>query len=565
MKIKELIVRKTKPSEEIIREIIFNEKGLSLIIDDTPKDMRESGNSVGKSTAIKIIDLCLGAKSTRELYYDSDTRSENIEIKTFLSEYKVQAELVLINKDKKEYIIKRDLFPRGKKYIFDKTYNENDFWNELKKIIFDLNEDKPTFRQLIPKFIRLDNTAEDRIIKFLPMMTSNDTYDLVYCFLFQIYGEVLLNKRSEINDKILECQKTIQALEKSKSIVSLSVLKQSLELVNEDLNVMNEKRQKLSYMDAYRDELDAKRKLTIRINELQENMQFLEFEIKNIEESISKLSQEKKDIDFTTLQAIYEEAKSYVPDIQRSFEDMVAFHNSMIQNRIDFIRSQLVTKQELLEQYSQQLNGIDDEGQTVLITERKISIHTTATDKNGKKEMEAGKDLTIVDTVTLDGLEIGTKYKLSGWQMIKEENAKLIIDGKEVTNDYEFTADKGNMEVQIEFIFDGSTLGGKQLVTFEELYDMTNPEEPKKVTEHKDINDEGQTVTIKEVPETPTPETPGTTTKTSNHPKTGDTANAALWIAILVLSAAGITGVRIWNKKKQVKRLGIEEKKEEEE
>ena len=208
---------------------------------------------------------------------------------------------------------------------------------------------------------------------------------------------------------------------------------------------------------------------------------------------------------------------------------------------------------------------IDDEGQTILITGRKISIHTTATDKNGKKEIESGKDLTIVDTVTLEGLEIGTNYKLSGWQMVKAENAKLLIDGKEITNDYEFTADKENMEVQIEFSFDGSTLGGKQLVTFEELYDMTNPEEPKKVTEHKDINDEGQTVTIKEVPETATPETPGTTTKTSNPPKTGDTANAALWIAILVLSAAGITGVRIWNKKKQIKRLGIEEKKEEEE
>ena len=191
--------------------------------------------------------------------------------------------------------------------------------------------------------------------------------------------------------------------------------------------------------------------------------------------------------------------------------------------------------------------------------------HIVVTDKNGKKEIEAGKDLTIVDTVTLEGLEIGTKYKLSGWQMIKEENAKLLIDGKEVTNDYEFTADKENMEVQIEFTFDGSTLGRKQLVTFEELYDITNLEEPKKVTEHKEINDEGQTVTIKEVPETPTPETPGTTTKTSNPPKTGDTANAILWIAILVLSAAGIIGVRIWNKKKQVKRLGIEEKKEEEE
>ena len=38
---------------------------------------------------------------------------------------------------------------------------------------------------------------------------------------------------------------------------------------------------------------------------------------------------------------------------------------------------------------------------------------------------------------------------------------------------------------------------------------MTNPEEPKKVTEHKDINDEGQTVTIKEVPETLTPDVRG--------------------------------------------------------
>ena len=208
---------------------------------------------------------------------------------------------------------------------------------------------------------------------------------------------------------------------------------------------------------------------------------------------------------------------------------------------------------------------IDDEGQTVLITERKISIHTTATDKNGRKEMEAGKDLTIVDTVTLEGLEIGTNYKLSGWQMVQAENAKLRIDGKEVTNDYEFTADKENMEVQIEFTFDGSTLGGKQLVTFEELYDMTNPEEPKKVTEHKDINDEGQTVTIKEVPETPTPETPGTTIKTSNPPKTGDTAKAGLWLAIAALSAMGVGGVAIHARKRKKTPLAIEEKKEESE
>ena len=97
------------------------------------------------------------------------------------------------------------------------------------------------------------------------------------------------------------------------------------------------------------------------------------------------------------------------------------------------------------------------------------------------------------------------------------------------------------------------------------LQKYLNPEEPKKVTEHKDINDEGQTVTIKKVPETPIPETPGTTTKTSNPPKTGDTTKAGLWLAIAALSAMGVGGVAIHARKKKKAPLAIEEKKEESE
>ena len=201
---------------------------------------------------------------------------------------------------------------------------------------------------------------------------------------------------------------------------------------------------------------------------------------------------------------------------------------------------------------------INDDGQTVLITERIIKIHTTATDKNGKKEIEAGKDVTIVDKVTLDGLEVGTKYKLSGWQMLKEENAELLIDGKKVSNDYEFTADNEKMTVEIAFTFDGSSLGGKSLVTFEELYDMTNPDEPKKVTEHKDITDDGQTVTIKEVPEVPdtpkdtdTPDTPSMVTKTSDSPKTGDNTNIYAYLAMLGLSCVGLGGMLYFKRRKK--------------
>ena len=201
---------------------------------------------------------------------------------------------------------------------------------------------------------------------------------------------------------------------------------------------------------------------------------------------------------------------------------------------------------------------IEDDGQTVLITERIIKIHTTATDKDGKKEIEAGEDVTIVDTVKLEGLEIGTQYQLVGWQMLKDENAELIINDKRIENDYTFTADSETMEVKIEFTFDASSLGGKQLVTFEELYDLSNPDEPIKVTEHKDIEDEGQTVTIKEVPETPTPEkpekptTPDTPTKTDS-PKTGDNTNILAFVMILLASGGGLAGTYFFKRRKMKK------------
>lgn len=185
---------------------------------------------------------------------------------------------------------------------------------------------------------------------------------------------------------------------------------------------------------------------------------------------------------------------------------------------------------------------IEDEGQTVTITERIITMHTTATDKaTGEKTIEADDKVTIVDTVTLDGLEKGVKYTLKGWEMVKSENAELLMNGKRVENDLTFTAEDSKMEVQIEFTFNASELGGKELVTFEELYDVTNPDEPIKVAEHKDIKDKGQTVTVKENLESPTaPEEPSTPTKTSDSPKTDDNTPFVALFAMMGISAAGL-------------------------
>ncbi len=200
---------------------------------------------------------------------------------------------------------------------------------------------------------------------------------------------------------------------------------------------------------------------------------------------------------------------------------------------------------------------IEDDGQTVLITKRIIKIHTTATDKDGNKELKAGKDVTIIDTVTLEGLEVGTQYKLVGWQMLKEENAELLINGKRVESDYTFIADSETMKVEVAFTFDATYLDGKQLVTFEELYDLSNPDEPKKVTEHEDIEDKGQTITFKEKPEEPekpeTPPTPEKPNRPSDSPKTGDSTNVMAFIVMLLASAGGLAGTYLYKRRKMKK------------
>ena len=48
-------------------------------------------------------------------------------------------------------------------------------------------------------------------------------------------------------------------------------------------------------------------------------------------------------------------------------------------------------------------------------------------------------------------------------------------------SDYTFTADSETMKVEVAFTFDATSLDGKQLVTFEELYDFSNPDERRKL------------------------------------------------------------------------------------
>lgn len=172
--------------------------------------------------------------------------------------------------------------------------------------------------------------------------------------------------------------------------------------------------------------------------------------------------------------------------------------------------------------------------------EREIQMHTTASSQpDGAKTVRAGEKVTIIDTVAMEGLEVGASYRLTGWEMLKSENAELLINGRRVENTEEFTAKSESMEVQVAFTFDTDGLGGSDLVTFEELYDITEPGNPEKVAEHKDIRDKGQTVAVKDEPgKKAVKKEPPSRKNAKEVIKTGDAQNVILWASLAVMAAA---------------------------
>ena len=133
---------------------------------------------------------------------------------------------------------------------------------------------------------------------------------------------------------------------------------------------------------------------------------------------------------------------------------------------------------------------IDDEGQTVKI--RVPEIGTTATSEDGHRVDPLG-EVTIFDEVSYTNLKPEKEYTVSGVLMDKATGkAFLDADGKEFKAETTFIAETKNGSVGVTFIFDATGLHGKEIVVFEDLY-----RENVLLATHTDINDEGQTVKIK--------------------------------------------------------------------
>lgn len=191
-----------KKNGEVIRDVKFNEHGLSLICDMDGEENLAHGSSIGKTAFIRCIDICLGSKSSKILY-ESKEMGENEALKNIIHENQVSL-MLLCENNGTSVCLERNLFDNNE-YINGEEFKKIEDYNaKLKEIFLPNSPSCLSFRQLIPLFIRIDN---EKPIKYLDNFANNNNYYHAYSYFLNLYVD---EKESSLNDELLEKEEELK-------------------------------------------------------------------------------------------------------------------------------------------------------------------------------------------------------------------------------------------------------------------------------------------------------------------------------------------------------------------
>ncbi len=356
-----------------IRDITFH-KGLNLIVDETTtKNKTESGNNVGKTTVLRLIDFCL-AGNGENIYRDTEFRDKkNTQIEDFLKKNNIIIALTikrdLENAESEEIVIRKN-FLKNKLKIQEingeSITNDKDFSKKLKLIIFNSKQEKPSFRQIISKNIRDEKGKLFNAVKILHPSATQDEYEALYLFWLGIDLE-----SSDKKQKLLAHKKIEEDLQKRLGKESsISQIEQSLLVINKSIDDLTKRKNDLNLNEQYEAEISLLNKIKSEINRCATKITRLELRKDLIAESKSDLDLEFSRADAEQLKRLYEEAKILIPNIQKTFEDTLSFHNEMVSAKIKYIT------QELPELESELILSKKEIG-SLLVQEKNLTIKLT--------------------------------------------------------------------------------------------------------------------------------------------------------------------------------------------
>ena len=344
MRIVELTI--TTKNLDILRNIKFNLEGMNLIVDNSDK----SGNNVGKTTVLKLIDICLGAKEKKYIYEENETKAENSELKNYIETEKITVTLK-VRKNDEDTELKVELFERGKRFINGEVLKYESYVTKLKELFFGNNLKKPSFRQLIGKFIRVDQKQDNnRFIKYINASVSTKDYEAIYSFLFNLQDQNKIDYLSNIKKDIKDTENDIKVIKKMYNFKTIDELNQIIFVFDNDKQRLNEQIKEYIHVEESREFEKERIKLREEYQKFLEVEENLEFAIKKAKEIIEneKAKNQNNKIDESILKLLYDEVARNYNGLDKTFEDLIQFNYELSKNKINFYKELIKRKQKEL-------------------------------------------------------------------------------------------------------------------------------------------------------------------------------------------------------------------------
>lgn len=341
MFLKQVIIQN---KNSIIRDIHFH-KGINLIVDETPvgSSQQATGNNVGKTTVLRLVDYCFGADG-KNIYQDTEfNKQPNTTIENFLKDNEIIITIILVenfDESKEEVIIRKNFLHRNKKLQEingDNITDNKAFDKKIKEVIFKSEVDKPTFKQIISKNIRDEKNKMANIVKVLNSFTRIEEYEALYLFWLGISTDS--HNQKELLSKEKTREENFQ--KRLKKDGELSLIDQQLILINTKIEELNLRKNKFNLNENYAADVDKLNDVKSKLNRSATELSRLEIRKDLINESKEDLEQEYTQIDTSQIKSLYEKAKSLISNIQVSFEDTVKFHNDLISEKLEYITKEL--------------------------------------------------------------------------------------------------------------------------------------------------------------------------------------------------------------------------------
>ena len=345
---------------KVIRDIEFH-KGLNLIVDETPENTTGTGNNVGKTTVLRLIDYCLGG-DVDGIYRNPEDKHESYAlVKDFLTGNNVIVTLILVDDLDTPSIkveIERD-FKTGRSSLIrinGKDVTRKDFVAELESAIFpEVKAETPSFRQIIAHNIRIDNLRLENTLKTLTM-GKNEEYEALYLFMFGCPNDSAARK-TQLAQELDTEKKYKRRMERNRS---KNEYKAALSVIESDIEKLVERKDNLNINENLQLDIDSLNTLRAEINKVTSRTSLLSLRRELINETVESFDKQNFGEDVVQLEMIYKQASAYVPKMQRTFKELVDFHNTMLENKKAFVAQELPSIQEEIQSLSVELERLQE-------------------------------------------------------------------------------------------------------------------------------------------------------------------------------------------------------------